>query len=204
MVELTVGYVAGFIALCAFLLQFVFPNVTALLLTASLGREATAITWSVVGGELQRSLWPSILRSDSAASTYVAWKVKIVVRVRLIAISLTALAAVITPLGLYDATVTSTNTEDQAFQYVFDDGPMGYGSPPRSDLGFTRTCQQKPFEDEYVFLPASCPGDDFVLDHLSRNGTEVNFGWNDTYDVRIPRRKAAFLQSGLDEQSSSM
>ena len=204
MVFLTVGYVSGFIALCIYTLQLLFPNLIALLLVASLGRKATAVTWSVAGRELQSSLWPSLLRSDTASSTKVAWNVSILVWTRLAAFAVVAIAAVVTPLGLHEAKSISDNKQETAFAHVPDDGPMGYGTPPRSSLGFTRTCaKQIDIGADLALVPWRCPGDDFVLDY-DYNNTNVHYSWNGTYDVRIPREKAMFLQSGLDDQPSTV
>jgi hypothetical protein len=140
---LTVGHISGAIAAAVVLLQFVVPNALAFILVQSLSTEQTAVTWSVVSRQLASSHWPLLLRSDAAASTHVSRRVAILGWIKPITLFLIAVAAIVTPLGLHEATELSKDTQDTIFAYVPDTGPIGAGTPARSDLGFSRECRMK-------------------------------------------------------------
>ncbi|KIW33695.1 uncharacterized protein PV07_00523 [Cladophialophora immunda] len=196
MISLTIGYVSGIIAAVVFLLQFLFPNALIVVLVGFLKNEQTAVTWSVVERSLLSSSWPTILRTDAAATRGVDTKIRLLTWLRPLALGLVSVAAVVTPLGLYDDIVPAGSTQSVAFAYVPDTGPMGYGTPPRSELGFSRVCG--------AFLPVQCPGTTSVITY-SGNDTfmEANITNND-YDTRIPEVLAKLYQSGLDQQPQSV
>jgi hypothetical protein len=115
---------------------------------------------------------------------------------RPLALGLVAVAAIVTPLGLYDDVVPSKTPQQVAFTYMKDAGPMGYGTPDRSDLGFTRTCGN--------FLPVQCPGTTVEITYFSNETyAEANIT-NDDYDQRIPKVLAELYQSGLADQPQSV
>ncbi len=109
---------------------------------------------------------------------------------------LVAVAAIVTPLGLYDAIVPSRIPQGVTFAYMQDPGPMGYGTPERSDLGFTRTCGD--------YLPMQCPGTTVEITYFENDTyAEANIT-NDDYDTRIPQVLAELYQSGLKQQPQSV
>jgi len=60
---------------------------------------------------------------------------------------LLAIAAVITPLGLYDGVYPALDLEDVVFVYVNDKSAISISTPARSkSLGFSRLCE------EYLYL----------------------------------------------------
>ncbi|KIW86078.1 hypothetical protein Z517_01472 [Fonsecaea pedrosoi CBS 271.37] len=196
MVSLTIGYVSGIIAAAVFILQFLFPNALIVVLVGLLKNEHTAVTWSVVERSLLSSLWPTILRTDAAATRGVDSKIKFLTWLRPLALGLVTVAAVVTPLGLYDDIVPAASPQPVAFSYVPDTSPMGYGTPPRSQVGFSRICG--------AFLPVQCPGTTTLITY-GGNDTymEANIT-NDDYDTRIPKELAELYQSGLDQQPRSV
>ncbi|OAP63010.1 hypothetical protein AYL99_02237 [Fonsecaea erecta] len=196
MVSLTIGYVSGVIAAVVFILQFILPNALIVVLVGFLKNEHTAVTWSVVERSLLSSWWPTILRTDAAASRGVDIKIKLLTWLRPLALGLVSVAAVITPLGLYDDIVPAKSPQSVSFSYIPDTSPMGYGTPPRSNLGFSRVCGD--------FLPVQCPGTTSVITY-GGNDTflEANIT-NDDYDTRIPRVLAELYQSGLNHQPKSV
>jgi hypothetical protein len=109
--------------------------------------------------------------------------------------ALVAIAGVVTPLGLYDVLTPEGKTTPMQFRYVKDVSPMGYGTPPRSSLGFSRKCG--------AFLPAQCPGSDTVVIN-SRNGStriaDVPFGYN----TRIPQSIVDLYSSGTSENGTTV
>ncbi|EDN02871.1 predicted protein [Histoplasma mississippiense (nom. inval.)] len=99
---------------------------------------------------------------------------------------------IVTPLGLYDAIVPDHATSLEPFQYSKDQSPFGFGTPPRSDLGFNRFCGK--------IGRTTCPGSDVVIENR-RNGTQyLPYG----YDARIPPKVMETFQSGLKSLSPTV
>ncbi|KAL2402668.1 hypothetical protein ABEF93_003030 [Exophiala dermatitidis] len=196
MVSLTIGYVSGIIAAAVFVVQFLFPNMLIIVLVGWLKNEHSLVTWSVVERNLLSSNWPLFLGADSAAGTGVERRIRLLTWLKPLAMGVVAVAAVVTPLGLYDDIAPSKEPQPVPFVYMADAGPMGYGTPPRSDLGFTRICG--------ATLPVQCPGTTVAITY-SGNDTymEANIT-NDDYDMRIPRELAELYQSGLAQQPQSV
>lgn len=139
---------------------------------------------------------PLFLRTDAAATSGVDTRIRLLTWLRPLALGLVAIAAVVTPLGLYDDIVPSKTPQSVTFAYTQDPGPMGYGTPARSDLGFTRTCGN--------FLPVQCPGTNVVITY-SGNETYASANiTNDDYDTKIPKVLAELYQSGLAQQSKTV
>jgi hypothetical protein len=103
-------------------------------------------------------------------------------------IILLAVTAVVTPLGLYEGFVAEQAEEDAVFHYIRDTTPMGYGTPPRADIAWSRICGW------WGSMP--CPNDNNEATIID-NGTlfQTNFT-RDWYDSRIPQRVIDVFQSG--------
>ncbi|KAK2801990.1 hypothetical protein FQN50_007548 [Emmonsiellopsis sp. PD_5] len=139
-----------------------------------------------VGRALHSTYWPLIVGGDSALTSAVNRAVQFEALLRPLALGIIAIAAVVTPLGLYEDIVPSTTTSFQPFQYAQDPSSFGSGTPPRSDLGFNRVCGNS----QYV----ACPGSDLVTTDL-KNGTQIlPYG----YDSRIPGNVTDAFGSGLE------
>lgn len=139
--EVTVGQVAGIIAAAVFIVQFLFPNAIVLVLVCLIGNQHSAVTWSVVGRQINNSQWPILLRSDTNASRGVYSQVNGMAYLRPIGAALVAIAAIVTPLGLYDAIVPGKVMREVPFAYLEDDSPLGLGTPQQgSDIWFSRSC----------------------------------------------------------------
>lgn len=93
----------------------------------------------MAAGAVASSLWPSILRSDSAANRAVPKNIAFLVNLTTFALALVVIAGFVTPIGLYDIVVPGGNASVQ-FQYIQDLSPMGLGTLPRTTLGFTQFC----------------------------------------------------------------
>lgn len=139
--EITVGQVSGVIAAAVAVVQFLFPNALVLVLVCLLGNQHSAVTWSVTGRQLSHSIWPTVLRSDTAASEGVFPSVKRLALLRPVGLLLIAVAAVVTPLGLYDAVLPEKGLKPVAFVHLADSSPMGLGTPPQgTDVFINREC----------------------------------------------------------------
>ena len=198
MFTLTVGYVSGIIAAIIFTLQFLLPNATILIIVGVLGKEQNAATWSGVERELTSSAWPRLLQTDSNVSVGMKSKLRFARWLQPISFFLITAAGIVTPLGLYDTLAPSRRTQLRTFSYIRDTGPMGYGTPPRDDLTFGRSCGD--------FLPLPCPGTSVNIQY-SYNETSGIDSANITdgnYDMRIPEVLAKLYQSGLYDQEQTV
>jgi hypothetical protein len=140
MYNVSVGAIAAIINAAIAILQVLIPNALVFTLTATLSETHTAATWSVVARNLQSSLWPVLLRSDSAVTKYVQRDIGVIVLLRPIMLGLLAIAAVITPLGLYETIEPAKTLRPVNFVRQSDEGSFGLVTPHRSDLGFSRDC----------------------------------------------------------------
>lgn len=138
--SLTVGQVSGIIAAAVTVIQILFPNALMLILVGILGNNHNAVTWSVVQRNLLSSLWPTLLRTDASTGSSVNIGVRALSWFSRLSILLIAVAAIVTPLGLYEATIPSDGNVPVPFSDLKDSSPMGIGTPSRSDSGFTRAC----------------------------------------------------------------
>ena len=195
MIHLTVGYVSGIIAAAIYIVQKLIPTAVVLILVGITAEEESAVTWSVAAQTISNSVWPRILCTDSSASLGVNNKVKFLTWLRPLALAVVAVAAVVTPLGLYETVGTETSPQPVPFPYVADIGPMGYGTPNRSSLGFSRVCGQ--------FLPVACPGSNTVINYSS-NDTTSSADLPNGYDTRLPRNLTDLFQSGLANQAQTV
>jgi hypothetical protein len=117
------------------LLSLIFPAA----LVGFVNEENTAVTWSVLGRSLQSSPWPTLLQTDAAARHGVLRRVSNGLLFQTAVVLLISVAAIVTPLGLYQ-TVEPGDLQIEAFQYVKDDSPFGYGTPDRITGPFGRSC----------------------------------------------------------------
>lgn len=150
---LTIGQASGIIAAAVAVIQIIFPNALIVVLVGILGSEHNAVTWSVAQRSLSSSLWPVILRTDAAAGHSVNIGVRLLSFLSRLGLLLIAVAAVVTPLGLYEAIIPTNGNVAVPFTDLKDASPMGIGTPPRSDSPFSRSCGN--FGPLYVLLGSS-------------------------------------------------
>ncbi|KAF2123035.1 hypothetical protein BDV96DRAFT_681620 [Lophiotrema nucula] len=180
MAELTVGHVAGLIALSIFVARVWSPTQITFILAGLLRDKETAATLTIAGRSLQSSHWPDILRTDAAQTQGVRRPILLSTTFARIVAILCAIAGVVTPLGLYDA-LESTGSRTATFAYVKDSSPFGLGTLPRSVLPFSRTCSNG--HGIAGQGPVPCPYSDTNI-VLSWNGStysyELPYGYNTT------------------------
>lgn len=131
MAGLTIAEAAGLIALAAAAVAFLGPNAIALLTATRIGHKRSAVTWSVVGRELQSSNWPLFLRTETSASTDIPWSVGMLCWLQKLAWVLVTVAGIVTPLGLRSEIQLDPSPRAVEFRPVHDTGPVGRGTPPR-------------------------------------------------------------------------
>ena len=201
MIHLTIGYLSGVIAAIVFVVQFILPNALIVVLVGLLKNKHTAVTWSVVERNLLSSHWPLFLRADSTASQGVDRSIRVLTWIRPLALLLITIAAVCTPLGLYDDVLPDRSTQSLLMVHVPDTGPFGFGTPPREPQFFNRKCHNSS-------MPAQCPGTTDVFDtNFSYDDDGTLLAGNETWDnidMRIPKSLAQLYQSGLKDQPGSV
>jgi hypothetical protein len=81
---------------------------------------------------------------------------------------LIAVAAVVTPLGLYEGIVAEPAAMVDTFHYIKDPTPMGYGTPLRGNNAWSRICG--------YFLIILCPNDNNIATVIDdRTSISVNY-----------------------------
>jgi hypothetical protein len=106
--------------------------------------------------------------------------------------SLVTIAAVVTPLGLYETTAPDKVPTLVDFHYVQDKSALGAGTAYRPSQGFSRICYGG---------DVACPNSDQEVTLINvtlvdGDTGEVNYAPYG-YDTRIPRRYFNFLESGV-------
>lgn len=107
------------------------------------------INRSVVGRFLNGSWWPTILRTDAASASKVGKRVVVISIFSTVGLVILAAAAVVTPLGLYDA-VGASRIQAGQFIYSSDTSSIGAATLDRNDYNTSRTCG--------FWAYVSCPG----------------------------------------------
>ncbi|PKX99511.1 uncharacterized protein P174DRAFT_383269 [Aspergillus novofumigatus IBT 16806] len=193
--DLTVSDVSGMIAVGIAVVQVLIPVALPVILLGFLKSSQptfSASTWSALARELHSSYWPTILRTDSSASG--GYAVSVVSWSRTGAKILTALAAIVTPLGLYQDIVAQEPISAQ-FHYLEDRSVFGKNTPPRNaDIRFSRICGG--------FGPMICPGSPGNTTwYKNASGEFVDV---DRYDTSIPVHLMESFQSGLSTMKASV
>ena len=150
---------------------------------------------SVIGRFLHSSHWPTILHTDTAAIFGVSKRITLISWLNIFAMVLIGIAAIVTPLGLYEDLVP-IGAIGEPFRYIRDDSPMGSGTPPRSNTSGTwsRIC--------WSLYPVTCPGS---KNNFTRVGNET-YGtvYGDGYDPGVPTTVVDGFQSGLSKMNKSV
>jgi hypothetical protein len=147
---------------------------------------------SVAARALQRSHWPTLLQSDSVKTHAVRKDVVFLTWVISVMGALTAIAGIVTPLGLYQALLPD-DPVSQSFNFIKDNSPFGLGTPDRSNLSFTRICGY------YPVIP--CPFTDTVA-IIERNATDGTIDFPYGYDINMPAKLEEIFSSGTDDTTT--
>ncbi|KAH7190974.1 hypothetical protein BKA60DRAFT_530338 [Fusarium oxysporum] len=177
MVQLTVGSVAGLIAVGIFFARQCSPNALTYILSWLLGERNSAATWTIASGAFQQSYWPIVLRTDAASSNNVRKDILWVARLIPAMSILLSITSVVTPLGLYDTLVPGTAVQ-APFVYAADTSPFGYGTPARSSYSWSRRCG-------YLY-PMPCPFSDTVAIITNYPNGTINYNYPFGINMTIP------------------
>ncbi|KAK6362488.1 hypothetical protein LTS17_012807 [Exophiala oligosperma] len=197
--NLTVGYVSGIIAAAIFVVQFFVPTALPIILLGVLKEQneaatSTAVSWSVIGRFLHSSYWPTILSSDSSATSGVPARVVTITTLKTFFTVLVGVAAIVTPLGLHQEILSSQKATRSAFHYVADKSQFGYGTPPRTDLPWSRICGG--------FEPANCPNSPQTITYV--HNSTGDYWVADYYDSHVPQYVIDVFESGLSTMAKSI
>lgn len=145
----------------------------------------------MIGRYLHSSLWPVFLQTDSAATLAACKSAAFMSFFRTFILVLIAVAAVVTPLGLYEGIVAEPASNASVFHYIKDTTPIGFGTPPRdSNNTWSRLCG--------AFLLVPCPNDEnaaTVIDNKSMISVDYRDEW---YSSVVPEKVVDVFQSGTE------
>lgn len=133
---------------------------------------------SVLGRLLNSSLWPTILRTDSATHRSVSKKVVLLSALSTLGALLLAIVGPFTPLGL-SSRVQSSSASLVQFNYAVDNSPIGQANISRTGYVNNRLCG--------AFLLLNCPGSYAGYDTIS----------NATGEYAIPDGPDAYMSSAI-------
>ncbi|OQV07867.1 hypothetical protein CLAIMM_12227 [Cladophialophora immunda] len=197
--NISVGYVSGIIAAAIFVVQLFVPTALPVILLGLLEEKNSAATtsavgWSVVGRFLHSSYWPTILSGDTAATSKVPARVVTIAALKTFFTILIGVAAIVTPLGLYQDILSSQRETASVFHYIADKSEFGYGTPPRTYLPWSRICGG--------FSPANCPNSPQTITYITNATGEY---WSaDYYDSHVHQYVIDVFESGLSTQNRSV
>ncbi|KAH8700398.1 hypothetical protein BGW36DRAFT_292361 [Talaromyces proteolyticus] len=199
--DLTVGDVSGMIAAAIAIVHIVFLLAVPLIILFLFNKRsststASAVTWcvSVVGRSLHSSWWPFLVHADSAVMRGVPLYIVIMTRLKAALVLLTSVAAIVTPLGLYQSISLSNKPAPSSFHYIADLGDFGHGTVSRSNLPFSRICG--------AFSPVACPNSFSNVTYMTNATGEYYDVYN--YDSHIPQYVIDVFQSGLATMNQSV
>jgi hypothetical protein len=153
-------------------------------------KAALTVDRSVIGRFLHSSYWPTILGTDSAATFSANRATVFMACFRLFMVALIAVAAIVTPFGLYESIETSPDSTTSTFHHIQDLSTFGLGTPPRSSSSGTwsRICGYR--------LPYACPNSPNKLSDIA-NATGSFIQADTWYDSKIPQAVLNAFESGL-------
>jgi hypothetical protein len=115
---------------------------------------------------------------------------------------LISIAAVVTPLGLYQ-TLAPGGVTSASFKYIKDLSSYGYGTPPRGNATFSRVCQNDLDVDFDLSnqVPRPCPftpTEEIVVWYPTGESYDYPF----SYDLNIPQIITDIYSSGTTEETT--
>ena len=116
--------------------------------------------------------------------------------------ALISIAAVVTPLGLYQ-TLEPGKTTQASFKYVIDLSSYGYGTPPRNNASFSRICVDEVGGDGPLagLVPRPCPFTDTVS-IVTYRPSGINWTYPYSYDLSVPQVIMDTYSSGASNNTT--
>lgn len=200
--ELTVAHVAGIIAACMVVIRLLCPAVITYIIAGLLKDTETASTWTLASANLVSSIWPTLLRTDSASS---GGRARTIIRVACKAIPLLALISaitgVVTPLGLGEEP-TALAPRTATFEYVKDDSVYSLGTSPRGKHALSRLCNGEHMGRSAIV--GTCPYSNtevVYVDSPNHSGFRVEIP--NGYNTSVPHEPREIFSSGTSGSTVS-
>lgn len=162
--------------------------------------KETAATWSVVGRSLQNTLWPDLLRADTARLRGARMMIILTYMWIPITAVLVAIAGVVTPLGLYEV-MEPSGSISAAFDYINDSSAFGLATPPRLNDSFARKCSTG--HGLFLMGPAPCPYSGNVV-VFTRNSTTITYDFPGGYSTAVAPIVKEIYSSGTRNKSGTV
>ncbi|KAH6696819.1 hypothetical protein F5X68DRAFT_257152 [Plectosphaerella plurivora] len=197
---LTIAQVSGLIAAAVMVVQYGLPAALVIILVKSVGNINTAATWSSVNRTIATTLWPLLLRSDSARSRSRSRSVVLLSWTMTTCAVLLVIAGVVAPLGLHEEIVANPGAARSVlFQYTKDPSPWGLSTLDRPHLPFGRYCEF----GRRINCPAQYQGVDFVE---VEDGTfqSVKTDNSSTINTTVPANYTAMFSSATDDPGNTL
>ena len=149
----------------------------------------------MLGRYLHSSFWPILLGTDSAATLSISKSVMAISFFRTFLVTLLGVAAIVTPLGLYESIAPASDAEHLSFHYLADKSLIGLGTPQRSDTKFSRWCGS--------MYPVGCPNS-YNNITIKDNGTSADVLAEGGYNMTVPPEVIDVFQSGIADLGASV
>ncbi|KAF8215081.1 hypothetical protein K438DRAFT_1800698 [Mycena galopus ATCC 62051] len=119
----------------------------------------SALAWNVIGRSLHSSLWPTLLRTDSATARGTGFRVALFSYLSFAVTILVAVASVLMPLGLSGGPALRSSPRSVPAAFVADTSPLGLATSPRGNYVYSRGCGAF----EWVPCPGGSDSNPFVI-----------------------------------------
>jgi hypothetical protein len=150
-----IGQISAVINACVLIAHWTTGLASVIVLMYFRRNSESPTTWSRFTANIQKSLWPQLLRTQSATLKNVQKSMQALMIVALFGDLLLTVSHIVLPLGLYTSSSLVSSTTFMETQYVADTGAFGPGKSDRSYYTETRTCDMY-----YVNMP--CPGQSWL------------------------------------------
>ena len=148
--RITVAEAATVINAITTFIQYTLSITLTAIFVYAIPKINTAIAWSAISRMIHASLWPTLLQTDSAASSS-SFRVSLFSNFFLVSGILIAVTGIVTPLGLHEGELTQFGRKfPMNALYIADTSPIGLATSPRDGYEYSRICG--------AFLPIPCPG----------------------------------------------
>ncbi|KAF7194226.1 hypothetical protein HII31_04463 [Pseudocercospora fuligena] len=195
MASSSVAQISALINASLTIVKLTYPLLVSWIAAFSLKPKTNVATWSVFGKLINDSLWPTLLRTDTASGLKVHKGTQILSWLSILAAVLLAIAAVVTPLGLHD-TIKPKHSDSVQFQYFKDVySPIGRATPERAAYNMSRKCGN--------LLVEPCPGhsDGYSTSDAYTRRPLPGEEQSDIISTSIPSNITEVFGSGADSDS---
>lgn len=151
---------------------------------------------TVAGRLFQKSYWPWILQDDSSYNNGVPLRIVYLSRLMMLLGALISIAAVVTPLGLYQTLAPGESTS-ASFKYIKDQSAYGYATPLRGTSTFSRVCEDdlSIYLDTSNAVPRPCPFS-ATQEIVVWSPSNTTYEYPTSYDLNIPQIISDTYSSG--------